>query len=67
MVMTAPKREQSGAVRLLFERVERFPRLAIGIDDMDVLGNPAALALAVAEFKALVPVHRRVAVLHPWT
>ena len=52
------------AVRLVLQRVERLPGLAIGVDDVDALGDPAARHAGLAELEALVAVDRRVASLH---
>src|SRR5690348_4184636 len=51
------------AVALLLERVERFPKLAIGVDDMHALRDPVSFRPRLAELEALVAVHRRVGVL----
>jgi hypothetical protein len=45
-------------------RIERFPCFAIGIDDVDALRDPVALAARLAEFKTLVAIDRRIAVLN---
>src|SRR5215472_11909484 len=52
------------AVRLLFERVQRLPRLAIGVDDVDVLRDRASFGARLAELKTLVAIDRRVGALH---
>ena len=49
------------AVTLRFERVERFPRLAVGVDDVDFLIDLAFKHAPCAEFEAAVPVDGRIA------
>src|SRR5216683_1396363 len=51
------------AVGLLLQRIERFPGLAVLIDDVDALGDLTVGRLRLAELKALVAIDRRVGVL----
>src|SRR5436190_724158 len=52
------------AVGLLLQRIQRLPRFAIGIDDMDALGDLAVRRAGFAEFETLVPINRRIGLLH---
>ena len=51
------------AIGLPLQRIERLPRLAIGVDDMDALGDPAVGRLPLAKLETPVAIDRRVAVL----
>jgi hypothetical protein len=48
----------------LFQRIHRLPGLAIVVDDVDTLRDPAASRARLAEFKTLVAVDRRIGLLH---
>ena len=52
------------AVGLLLQRIERFPRFAIVIDDMDALGDLATCGAGLAELETLVAMDRRIGLLH---
>ena len=60
-------RDLQAAVRLLLQRVQRLPGLAIGVDDVDALGDLAVGGARLAELKTLVAVDRRIAVAGPST
>src|SRR5690349_15028648 len=52
------------AVALLLQRIERFPGLAVGVDDVHALRDPVSFRPRLTELEALVAVHRCVGVLH---
>src|ERR1700678_3897203 len=52
------------AVVLLLERIQRFPRHAITIDDVNLLGDLAVGSARLAKFETLVAIDRRVAIAH---
>src|ERR1019366_3720526 len=51
------------AVGLLLQRVQRLPRLAIGIDDVNALRDLAVRHLRLAKFETLVTIDRGVSLL----
>src|SRR5258708_19797394 len=44
------------AVGLELERIQRFPRNAVGVDDVNLLGDPAVGDACLAEFETSVPI-----------
>ena len=48
----------------MLQRIERFPRFVIVIDDMDALGDLATCGAGFAELETLVAVDRWIGLLH---
>src|ERR1700679_2609089 len=57
-------RNLEAAVALLLERIERLPRHAVGVDDMNPEGDLAVGGARFAKFETLVAIDRRVAIAH---